>query len=198
MAIIVDKEQKRRDIAFASKELFLKESIKDITVSKIAKSANVSKGSIYDYFKNKEEILFELIYLMMANHDEKKRERLNNLKTTKEKIKSFGSFFYEKDDEELRIIYKKFLSINLLENNKKMKEFQTECFEKYRKWMEEIVEEGIKNKELKKDSKKYIKPLFVMAEGLYISSVTTFSTKDLEKELNGYIDMVFECMEVKK
>ncbi len=198
MAIIVDKEQKRRDIAFSSKGLFLNESIKDITVSKIAKSANVSKGSIYDYFKNKEEILFELVHLMMVKHDEKKRDNLYILNSTKEKIKSFGSFFYEKDDEELRIIYKKFLSINLLETNEKMKEFQTECFEKYRSWMEEIVEEGIKNKELKEDSKKYIKPLFMMAEGLYISSITTYSTKDLEKELNEYINMVFECMEAKR
>ncbi len=52
MAIIVDKIQKRKDIALACKELFFLHDIKDLTISQIAKTAGVGKGTIYDYFQN--------------------------------------------------------------------------------------------------------------------------------------------------
>ncbi len=46
MAIIVDKLQKRKDIALACKEIFFQHGIKDLTISHIAKTAGVGKGTI--------------------------------------------------------------------------------------------------------------------------------------------------------
>ena len=46
MAIIVDKVQKRSDIAFSCKKLILDKGIKNITISEIAKTAGVGKGTI--------------------------------------------------------------------------------------------------------------------------------------------------------
>jgi len=56
MAIIVDKVQKRRDIALSCNDLLLEKGIKKLTIAEVAKTAGVSKGSIYDYFENKEDI----------------------------------------------------------------------------------------------------------------------------------------------
>ena len=61
MAIIVDKVQKRKDIALACKELFFQRGINDLTISEVAKTAGVGKGTIYEYFNNKEEIVFEIV-----------------------------------------------------------------------------------------------------------------------------------------
>ena len=44
--------QKRKDIALACKELFFQNGISNLTISKIATTAGVGKGTIYDYFKN--------------------------------------------------------------------------------------------------------------------------------------------------
>ena len=70
MAIIVDKIQKRKDIALSCKELFFQNGINDLTVSQVAKTAGVGKGTIYDYFKNKEEIVFEIVNILMQEHNE--------------------------------------------------------------------------------------------------------------------------------
>ncbi|WP_457745080.1 TetR/AcrR family transcriptional regulator [Sulfurimonas sp.] len=198
MAIIVDKVQKKKDIALACKNLFVNNSLKDLTVSKIAANAGISKGSIYDYFQNKEDIVFELLNIMLAQHDKNKIIRLEQANTAKEKIKIFAEFFYSDETRELREIYKDFISINLLTSNEKMKDFQTICFNKYFQWTCQIIQEGIDKKEIIEESIHIAKGLFALGEGMFIAKNTTNAIDDLQAELNANIDAIFTLIEVKK
>jgi len=198
MAIIVDKVQKRKDIALASKELFVKNSLKDLSVSKIAENAGISKGSIYDYFTNKEDIVFELLHIMLLEHDKRKEKKLTEVKTTKERVKVFAEFFYSDETEELREIYKDFISINLTTPNEEMTKFQTECVTRYFTWMCEIIQEGIDKGEIIPESINIAKGLFALGEGMFISSNITYTIDNLEKELDQNIDAIFSLIEVKQ
>jgi TetR/AcrR family acrAB operon transcriptional repressor len=51
MAIKVDKDKKRRDIAVACTELLLEKGIKDLTITEIAKTAGIGKGTVYLSFR---------------------------------------------------------------------------------------------------------------------------------------------------
>ena len=86
MAIIVDKVQKRRDIALSCSELLLEKGIKKLTVAEVAKTAGVSKGSIYDYFENKEDIVFEIITSHIEEYQVELNEKLNPKLSTREKV----------------------------------------------------------------------------------------------------------------
>jgi AcrR family transcriptional regulator len=194
LAIIVDKEQKKKDIALSTKELLLNNGINNITISQIAKNASIGKGTIYEYFSNKNEIVFELVNILMQQHNEKKELKLQKTSSTKEKIKIFFSFFYDDEDKELREIYKQFISISLIENDDFMKEFQTKCFYLYRDWMEELLDEGIAKNEISSELKKFINGVFAFAQGVFIMSVTTNAITDLEKEINSQIDNLFDLM----
>ena len=198
MAIIVDKVQKKKDIALACKDLFVNNSLKDLTVSKIAANAGISKGSIYDYFQNKEDIVFELLNIMLAEHDERKIIKLKQANTAKEKIKIFAEFFYSDETVELREIYKDFVSINLVASNEEMKKFQTTCFNKYFQWTCQIIQEGIDKEEIVKESIYISKGLFALTEGIFIAKNTTNAIDDLQTELNTNIDVIFSLIEVKK
>ena len=67
MAIIVNKEEKRRAIALACSELLLEHGINDLTISQIAETAGVGKGTIYEYFENKEDIVFDDVDAVLEN-----------------------------------------------------------------------------------------------------------------------------------
>jgi len=198
LAIIVDKEQKKKDIALSIRELLLNNGINNITISQIAKNASIGKGTIYEYFSNKNEIVFELVEILMQEHNEKKEAKLNSISSTKEKIKSFFSFFYDDEDKELREIYKQFISISLIENDDFMKEFQTKCFYLYRDWMEKLLDEGIAKNEISSELKKFINGVFAFAQGVFMMSVITNAITDLEKEINSQIDNLFDLMEKKQ
>ena len=47
MAKIIDKDEKRSDIALASIALFCEKGIQQTSIDQIAKSAGVAKGTIY-------------------------------------------------------------------------------------------------------------------------------------------------------
>ena len=197
MAIIVDKVQKRKDIAFSCKDLFVQNGINSLTISQIAKVAGVGKGTIYEYFNNKEEIVFELVNILMKEHSKKLQIRLSEQSSVKNMIKKFAEFFYTQENSELRTIYKEFISISLVTPNNEMLAFQTECFNKYYIWFEEIFKRGVQEGELIPQSIGLVKGIFVTAEGMFIASTSTNAIDDLEKDLNSYIDNIFELIEVK-
>jgi len=197
LAIIVDKEQKKKDIALATKALILSEGISNITISQIAKAAAIGKGTVYEYFKNKDEIVFELVEILMQKHNKQKEARLDQLTSTREKVKSFFSFFYVDEDKELREIYKQFTAIALTNTNEDMLHFQTECYVLYEKWMQSIVDTGIKNNELNPEAKELIMGIFAFTQGAFIMSITTNAITDLQQKIDTQIDMLFDFMEKK-
>ncbi|DAB27435.1 MAG TPA: TetR family transcriptional regulator, partial [Sulfurimonas sp. UBA10385] len=106
--------------------------------------------------------------------------------------------FYCDEDIELRELYKEFISISLSNPNKEMIAFQTECSNGYFRWFEKIIQEGIDKGELIKESSRFARGLFVMAEGMFINSEVTNSIDNLKDEIYNNIDALFEFIEVKK
>lgn len=64
MPKIVDKESKRREIAAHAISLFAQQGFENTPVREITARAGIGKGTLYDYFKNKEEILGEIVQLI--------------------------------------------------------------------------------------------------------------------------------------
>jgi len=61
------RKSSRQKILDAALEVFAKEGYHSSTVSSIAKTAGISQGLLYNYFKSKEEVLHELMIGMMEN-----------------------------------------------------------------------------------------------------------------------------------
>jgi AcrR family transcriptional regulator len=194
MAIIVDKEQKKRDIALACRSLFVDEDINKITISQIAVTAGVGKGTIYEYFDNKDDILFALVDILMHEHNAMKEKQISKVDTLKEKIKIFYSFYYSSESSDLRRLYKDFIAISLISPNQKIIDFQTECVTYYYNWVEILVAEGIKKGLIKEESRMLIKGMFAFGQGMYIYSLSTHMVTDLEEEINKHVDTLFNLI----
>ncbi|MGA2467534.1 MAG: TetR/AcrR family transcriptional regulator, partial [Thermodesulfobacteriota bacterium] len=54
------KAAKKQSILQAAIEVFSNGSFKNSSISAIAKRANVAEGTIYQYFKNKEDLFFSI------------------------------------------------------------------------------------------------------------------------------------------
>lgn len=61
------RKSSRQKILDAALEVFAKEGYHSSTVGKIAKTAGISQGLLYNYFKSKEELLHELMLGIMVN-----------------------------------------------------------------------------------------------------------------------------------
>jgi AcrR family transcriptional regulator len=56
------REKKMKSILVASWELFLTRGIKDVSIAEIAKKAEVSQASIYNFFQSKENLVRETLF----------------------------------------------------------------------------------------------------------------------------------------
>lgn len=71
--IVKNATERREEIITASKELFLKKEYEKTTMQDIINQLNIAKGTIYHYFKSKEELL-EAVILQMVDEYMKKIE----------------------------------------------------------------------------------------------------------------------------
>ncbi len=77
--IKVDKEEKRKIILQAAIDIFSQKGFHKATVAEIAKKACVAKGSIYDYFKSKDELIASLMeYIFAQTYEDMQTSSLSN------------------------------------------------------------------------------------------------------------------------
>lgn len=91
----VDKEEKKAFIANCALKVFRQKGFSETTVEEIAFEAGIGKGTVYEYYKSKEEIVLK-IFDDFFNSEEEKLETVKSIDTNaKEGIKkllqsSFG------------------------------------------------------------------------------------------------------------
>ena len=125
MPKIVDKEQKRREIALSCSNLIHEIGIRKLTVAQVAITAGIGKGTIYEYFENKDDIVFEIINIHIEQYHNEFLETIKDAKTTKEKVFHFFKFVIDDSIENLKHFngYKEYLSIVLSDENSEMRKF---------------------------------------------------------------------------
>lgn len=198
MPKIVDKEEKKLQIALSAKELILTKGIRSITVAEVAKVAGVGKGTIYEYFKNKNEIVFTLTTILMQEHIDMVQKKLQTLSSTKEKIHLFSQFFYDENLYELREIYKEFISLSLSEAEEQMIEFHHQSMQTYYALFENIIRNGVEKGELFPFSLEIMRGFFSAGNGMFFLYNATGTQQQLQNDLDHFIENMFLIMEKKR
>jgi TetR/AcrR family fatty acid metabolism transcriptional regulator len=133
-------EEKYRMILNAAKQVFAMEGFYNSKVSEIAREAHVADGTIYLYFKNKDDILISLF----------EEELIRIIKTVKTELESI-------DDPRLKLIkfcdnhltiveadraLAEVIQVELRQSNKFMREYKNKHFLAYLNIIADIVAQG--------------------------------------------------------
>ena len=89
MPKIVDKDAKKNDIIQAALTVFAKKGVANAKMADIAKAAGIGKGTIYEYFRDKNEIFFESFNHFIEMIDMTMGRRLYRLTDPVDKLKAF-------------------------------------------------------------------------------------------------------------
>ena len=150
MARIIDKEEKRCDIALSAITLFCEKGIQQTSIDQIAKSAGVAKGTIYLYFKNKEEIVFTIWDILTQQHEEVFYTRINPNMSAKEKILEYYNFSECQegfDKEQTLILFQHFVSSMLIDKTSLYTAYFESFFQKDYDFITKYLYEGIEKDE---------------------------------------------------
>lgn len=193
MTKALKKVEKRKQIAKSTCDLFIKKGFVNISVSEIAQVAGIGKGTVYEYFSNKEDIVFELMSCLQEDYDPRLMEKLEKSETAKEKMIHLFTL-YLSDEPKVktqRNIYKEFLAITLNNPSDQIIKYQDTMMAKYTKILTDILKEGISAKEIDEKSLDFIPGIFATMDGFFIG-------RKSKEEILCFIDQLFEALSFKK
>jgi len=133
---------KRERILRAAIKIFSQKGFFSSKVSDIARSAGVADGTIYLYFKNKDDLLISLFEEKMAEVVADVRERVASGEGALSRLKIFIENHMSLLIREAGLI--EVLQVELRQSNKFMKEYVPVKFLEYLDVISEILEQGIR------------------------------------------------------
>jgi TetR/AcrR family fatty acid metabolism transcriptional regulator len=136
-------EEKYRMILNAAKQVFALEGFYNSKVSEIAREAHVADGTIYLYFKNKDDILISLFEEELTRIIKTVKSELESISDPREKLIKFC-------DNHLTIVeadraLAEVMQVELRQSNKFMREYKNKHFLSYLNIIADIVAQGQQN-----------------------------------------------------
>lgn len=197
MARIIDKDEKRCDIALSSIKLFCEKGIQQTSINEIAKSAGVAKGTIYLYFKNKEEIVFTIWDIISQQHQEAFQQRITENMNTKEKILEYFNFSEcqnELDKEQMLILFQHFVSSMLIDKTQLYTDYFESFFQKDYDFIFSCLLEGKQKGEFSIDNIDMLTNTMIMfLKGLLVKSkASNMGFYETQLTLNKHITYLLE------
>lgn len=145
---------KKIDIINAAMEVLANQGFYDATISSIAERAGVAEATIYEHFKNKEDLLFSI-------PEEKMREvislgelHLQGIKGALNKIRKFVWFYLWIFENNIN--WASVVLLNLKTNRKFINTSGYKMFQDFAKIVIDIVEEGKSEGSIRKDINPYV------------------------------------------
>ena len=134
------KEDKSIKILDAAIRVFARKGFYNSTISDVAKVAEVAEGTIYLYFKNKDDLLISIFEQSMDLFVQEVNRELAGVTDPKEKLKKFLSLHLRLVEENPDLA--QVLQIELRQSSKFMKEYEGGKFSDYLNIVRSIIEEG--------------------------------------------------------
>ena len=159
-------------------------------VSKIAKSAGVADGTIYLYFKNKEDILISVFKEKMGSFVEEALHAISKHESASDKLLAFIKMHYKRlsDSPHLAVI----TQLELRQSNPELRYEINNVLKSYLDVIDQIIKEGIQAKEIRED----VNPQLIrqMIFGTLDETVTTWVMKSQRYELISQAEEVHKLL----
>ena len=145
---------KREAILRAGTTVFAKKGFFNAKVADVAKAAGVADGTVYLYFKNKDDILHSIFDRAMEEFIAEGTRELAEIKRPEDKLRRIAELHLERlsTDREMAIVFQ----VELRGSIKFMQEFSATGFAEYLDIIRSTIEEGQKGGDFRTDLKPVI------------------------------------------
>lgn len=172
------KEETRLNILDSSIELFRTKGFQDTSMEEIAEKADISKGTLYNYFESKESILSAYIQSSIMEFGEELEAQLKNHQGIKAQLRLLLDFRHSLfgKDPQLTAIYISF-RMQTLVNAPSPNPFNHPHRSGLEKVILTIITEAQRNKEIRSDI-----PALVLARNFQLMTVNYFISCQFSQE----------------
>ncbi len=199
--LIVDKEAKKKLILDAALEVFISKGYHNVTVSDIARRAGISKGSLYVYFRSREELFRELFDYMARYHREHFLKKMASGLSAEEKVRDIIAYYVRSYDRREKFLY---ILIDYIAHNRASDERHfykrtlADIYARFIKEVSSVITEGIETGAFRTvDVEAVAHSILTVADGMMFQHFFVNSASGLEKIEAVLADMIL-CYIVKR
>jgi len=167
----IEKNHKYHQILEAAVKVFARQGFYQSTVAEIAKEAGVADGTIYLYFKNKDDILVQFFSFRAKQVFESFREEVDRAQTSLDKLRNVVRCHLAEfqSDRDGAVVYQ----VETHQNSRLAEAQIREMSQMYRDLISEIVEQGQQEGMIRKD--------------LYVGLVKRFIIGSVDEVINTWL-----------
>lgn len=191
MPLVIDKQEKKKDILRSAMKVFAEQGVAHTKMDDVARAAGIGKGTIYEYFSSREELLHLAFEYLMKKINGTVVQKVEAATNPEEKIRAgFMAFF---DFSTMKI--EDFVDILLdfwsysIRNNGSASKFWFDMRKMYCESTSEILSEGIEKGLFKKvDVDKVASALIAAGDGLFLQWMADRQNFDLHGTASAVLD----------
>lgn len=148
---IIDRENKKREILIAAMRVFARHGVAKTKMIDIANEAGIGKGTIYEYFRNKDDIFFESFRYFMQQTDSIVAKRLQNIQDPVARLEGYIEGWLESlaDSIELVAIMMDYWAEGIRAKNEDSVFNLKKIYAEYRVSIQALLDEGVSRKKFK-------------------------------------------------
>lgn len=190
----IDREKKKDRILQAAVRLFARRGIADTKMEDVAKAADIAKGTIYEYFKSRDELLHLSFNYLLVLMNKLVRKRMSETEDPREKIKAgflayldVGSLQNEDFVEILPDLWS--YGLRQKESDGGLEFDLRWIYHQYRERFSEALKQGIEAGRFRDiDAEAMASAIIAAGDGLYLQWMADRQKFDLKKTAMTFID----------
>lgn len=175
----------------AAAKVFAQSGYFNAKVSDVARSAGVADGTVYLYFKNKDDLLTSIFSWAMGEFLTRARAELAEVANAKEKLLGFARLHFSllEQERDIAIVFQ----IELRQSTKFMEQFSKTYLAAYLQMLREIIEEGQQSGAFRSglNAKLIAKLLFGMLDEMATNWVLSHGNHSLTDMAEPVLDIFF-------
>lgn len=200
MAKVVNKEIRRGSIVQAAIAVFLEKGVAKSTMQDIAKAADVGKGTLYEYFTNKDELIVEVFAACNAELGELVGKAIAEVNDPLEQlfitVDTIGKTVPSGSADPLKMSFELWTEIMQKDDlNKKAVLSFRKSFEEFARFIQVRLDQAIENGSLKAvDTAEAANTIMAIIDGVFYHSVALGVPDELVSRLNKGVQTFIDAI----
>lgn len=197
----IDKEEKRKQIGMLALSYFAKEGTVTGSISQIARAVGVGKGTIYEYFRSKEELITYAMELYVEDTDKHINSLLEGVVDPKERLRQYSVSIVRhiiENPTTTGILLAIFQLLVANAGKKRETVLLENMFRQVRFRIIDIIKDGAKqgvfNQEAGKQAESLAINLIAFLDGLWMHFLVS-GDFDLKVQANHYLDLLYAAID---
>ncbi len=192
---IVDKEQRRMELVLVATDLFVEKGFESVSISQIAQAAGIGKGTVYEYFASKEDLICATLITWVERMEKEAKETLNGVDDPVERLKRFAQSSMDilvADERTVKLGIAMFQMLLSREQDLAHHNLIREMFRGFRLTIVDIlldgVSKGVFRPEIARDAEKIAINLTAYLDGIGLHYCMSRNYFDLKEQIDFYFE----------